>query len=298
MGAINSVFGYDEETDSLQNSGDEVIESQNTTPVGPRQRLPLQFDPRSPSERIFRTPIVVDKAEKPQASVGSVTPSSLPSDVCDPRSPTSQFSRTPILPGNVMGASPARASIIQDSFSGIVSFSSESGIDSKDVSPAILKVNICKTADGGVSPDSVISLDCSKDSDDSLSLGDIEAFSHGNHGNHGTPTKEMSSLSLKLKTSDSSNRVPLEDTPKSQCTLRARVPLDRRLGELGGKPTTPRSPLATMENSNNSPRKALGSKKTQGVKSGLSILSSGDKQSMRVGSGLSHNWALDKENQA
>ena len=67
---------------------------------------------------------------------------------------------------------------------------------------------------------------------------------------------------------------------------------------IGGKPNTPRSPLATVENSNNSPRKALGSKKSQGVKSGLSILSSGDKQSMRVGSGYSHNWALDKENQA
>ena len=79
MGALNSVFGYDEETDSFQNREDEATESNSTTPVGPRQRLPLQFDPRSPSEAIFRTPIVVDKVVKPHASVGSVTPSSLPS---------------------------------------------------------------------------------------------------------------------------------------------------------------------------------------------------------------------------
>ncbi|RUS79477.1 hypothetical protein EGW08_012745, partial [Elysia chlorotica] len=79
------------------------MEEKNTegmsTPVRPTNKRLLSLDPRSPSETLERTPIVVEKT--PGLSVASASQTRMSQsdrEVKDPRSPTADFTRTPLNP--------------------------------------------------------------------------------------------------------------------------------------------------------------------------------------------------------
>ncbi|XP_012943040.1 uncharacterized protein LOC101850840 [Aplysia californica] len=163
MGALNSVLDmlYDD-TDSTvpqsSESSEPQAETNDSTPTVLRHKRILDLDPRSPSEHIFRTPIVVDKSVS-SASLATPEPVPIPSLVLDPRSPTCEFLRTPIIPpcssSESRRVSPARVGLVVGPgapSSGLAYASSESGIDSTEVSPDVrgdshssFSYNACKS---------------------------------------------------------------------------------------------------------------------------------------------------------
>ncbi|KAH9500432.1 hypothetical protein Btru_071877 [Bulinus truncatus] len=136
------------------------------------QKRLLALDPRSPSEGITRTPIIVEKTPLPtngrakQYAANENTPViSRNSDYnIDPRSPTNQFTRTPITAGMLPASrrlSPLAVEFNSPSSPISVHNDSESGIESAEVTPVL---NLRKNLEVDVSaelhsPDSALSFD-------------------------------------------------------------------------------------------------------------------------------------------
>lgn len=269
MGALNSILDS-----SLNNDSSESDASPKTPKQGYQDNAPklvchkriLDLDPRSPSEGIFRTPIVVSKTPSTPL-VGPASASGY--SMNDPRSPTNEFSRTPILPAvstSVTNRSPARSSIFLDApNSGCTQYaSSESGIDSRDVSP-----DIGNDAYAGLisieSPDSVLGQeDCLSESSEYSPLSAVETTPRLFCPGDGQYSSQLTSNMGKYDSTPEPTvvkeivrkNIEIEETPKSQCVLKSRGKglVDKRLGVLSMKSMPPRSPLALVENS---PRTAL-----------------------------------------
>ena len=91
MGALQSIQEY------LPVIGEETTDK--STPAKPTNKRLLSLDPRSPSETIQRTPIVVEKTPIPRLSMSVAQQTQMSgSRIEDPRSPTADFTRTPINP--------------------------------------------------------------------------------------------------------------------------------------------------------------------------------------------------------
>ena len=107
MGALQSIRENLPDVEE-ENSSDKL------TPVRPTNKRLLSVDPRSPSETIERTPIVVEKTPMPGSSkvaVQQFTPVS-GDRIDDPRSPTADFTRTPINPCLAAGGSLSQLKLI------------------------------------------------------------------------------------------------------------------------------------------------------------------------------------------
>lgn len=272
MGALNSILDVD--TFLLSDSSPELNEKEEKnngyTPTCVRHKRLLDLDPRSPSEAISRTPIVI---EKTPASGISATPEPLPMSTIDPRSPTSQFLRTPIIP-TAGGVSPAGNCSTQNSHFGGIYASSESGIDSRGTSPDVKSV--CTGSLFSESTDSVISHDTSTSSEENESpeFEENDALLQPHRfENADANLKEglLNMSSINRTTELCKKKVDTEDTPK--CVFRG--PVDKRVEALSNKTTVRRSPLAFVENS---PR------------------STGEKH-FSVRSNVNHSAIVDKENQ-
>ena len=103
MGALNSILDVDTFLLSDTSAADVTQEDEQNNELTPtliKHKRLLELDPRSPSEAISRTPIVIDKTPVSAKTVKSATPLRGTSSAVDPRSPTSDFLRTPIIPGH------------------------------------------------------------------------------------------------------------------------------------------------------------------------------------------------------
>lgn len=72
-----------------QSTYDVLEEDQGCSSNSELKMLPREFDPRSPSDGIFRTPIQIASSAQAQ--------------LLDPRSPSMGIDRTPIYPGRLNG---------------------------------------------------------------------------------------------------------------------------------------------------------------------------------------------------
>jgi len=244
MGSLNSILS--DAADITEQNTESSVQETNTTPCALRHRRLLDLDPRSPSEAISRTPIILEKDKK-----DNVPPSTESlSCMIDPRSPTNQFLRTPIQPSLQGTFSPSRAYETAGKKTDTYQ-SSESGIDSREASPDPVQTNL-RNALFTESPDSAVSSNGSCHL--ASSLPDLtSALSL-------TPVRKQSSVETKpqLSVKNFEEGAEKKEVLNSQETnsyntssVRQRIPVDKRLEVLSEKNVLPRSPLAAL---NNSPR--------------------------------------------
>lgn len=242
MGALQSIL----EANLTDVEEAKTFDTSSSTPSRPINKRLLSLDPRSPSENIQRTPIIVEKTPLPTPStlVNSQETPVLAASTNDPRSPTTEFTRTPINPCLAAERRTSRLPTL-DNRPSTVTLGSESGIESAEVTP----VRDALPTPRVESPDSAFSADDVQ----------VELLAASNTFVDSTPSPISSSSS-----SSASERTPLifastnyeelENTPKLPA-LRSRPlnsnKLSRVIAEgdkISGSPQVPRSPLTNVAN--------------------------------------------------
>ncbi|GFR81153.1 cell division cycle-associated protein 3 [Elysia marginata] len=241
MGALQSIREIHESLPDVGGEDKTVNTSSSSTPDRPINKRLLSLDPRSPSENIERTPIIVERTPMPGAAQQTPVPGAR---IDDPRSPTVEFTRTPINPCLAAERQSSRLQpLALDSRPSTVTLGSESGIESADSTPV-------KDA---------LPAECVESPDSAYSAG--EAHSEGKPANEEADSSTATASSLEGDTTDktplvSGHTVSAEvgNTPKLPL-LRARPQALSKLGRMvaeGGKvsdsPAVTRSPLSNVAN--------------------------------------------------
>ncbi|GFO42411.1 cell division cycle-associated protein 3-like [Plakobranchus ocellatus] len=228
-------------------------DAQESTPVRPVNKRLLSLDPRSPSEGINRTPIIVEKTPVPSAQPTAPHAAVAPDSIEDPRSPSVDFTRTPI---NLCSAKERHRvrippSMLENSTSR-VTLGSESGIESAEVTPT-RDAFLGQSLD---SPDSAFSVEEDKCSDKPADLANGSPSPSSSSGpalpSSLPPSEGDDSRTLSMLTPvHLSSGWKSEDTPKLP-VLRSRPPALSKLAveaaKLSASPNLTRSPLSSVGN--------------------------------------------------